>query len=402
LSSVEHDLFEGNDAFKTFYAMVDGVEVYDFESDAIMIRDGVLYSVVPEGYVLVAYPPAKEDKEFTVAEGTIRIEFLATMGNQYLETVILPKSLLAIGNYAFYQCDNLKTVKFNSYYAPALEGTMTGSVVIIDKDTVGSYPNFDKLYQYDYYYHAGYKVDRLFYYYTFKGLVTTVDDLTYVIPENSEGYDSALYQAYFAPSEENTGITTGRYALAFINAAKKLPEVADRFDKALIEAAINAYNALVTRKDELAQVDTALVEHFMKVRSEYNVSVVENLINHLFDMDKSEYSFEKVKAARAALQALTADEQARVSNAATLSTKVEELAAAMGVEVDFTKTFAQHYPDEPTVTPPDDQEPDTDDNGSTVIVVIVCVSVVVLAAVAVVVLWLFKKKKKETVEEQAE
>jgi hypothetical protein len=226
--------------------------------------------------------------------------------------------------------------------------------------------------------------------------------LTYVIPENSEGYDSALYQAYFAPSEENTGITTGRYALAFINAAKKLPEVADRFDKALIEAAINAYNALVTRKDELAQVDTALVEHFMKVRSEYNVSVVENLINHLFDMDKSEYSFEKVKAARAALQALTADEQAGVSNAAVLSTKVEELTAAMGVEVDFTKTFAQHYPDEPTVTPPDDQEPDTDDNGSTVIVVIVCVSVVVLAAVAVVVVWLLKKKKKETVEEQAE
>ena len=279
---------------------------------------------------------------------------------------------------------------------------MTGGEIVISKDTIENYPNFDHLYRYDYYYHAGFEVEKIYYYYNFKGLVTTVDDLTYVIPENSEGYDSALYQAYFAPSEENTGVTTGRYALAFINAAKKLPEVADRFDKAVIEAAINAYNALVNRKDELAQVDAALIEHFQKVRSEYNVSVVENLINHLFDMDKSEYSFEKVKAARAALQALTADEQARVSNAATLSTKVEELAAAMGVEVDFTKTFAQHYPDEPTVTPPDEQEPDTDDNGSTVVIVIVCVSVVVLAAVAVVVVWLLKKKKKETVEEQAE
>lgn len=405
IKSISYDLFDGSEVFRAFYVTLEnGAKAYNFENDDVMIADGALYDITPEGYVLVVYPAAKADKEFRVADGTVRIEFMAALNNKNLETLILPESLTNIGNYAFYGCDNLKTVKFHSYYAPVLEGSMTGKTIEITPDTIGDYAGFDKLYRYDYYYIAQKEVIRAYYYANFVDVVTSTKacGLTYVIPENSEGYDSALYQAYFAPSEENTGVTTGRYALAFINAAKKLPEVADRFDKALIEAAINAYNALVTRKDELAQVDTALVEHFMKVRSEYNVSVVENLINHLFDMDKSEYSFEKVKAARAALQALTADEQARVSNAAVLSTKVEELTAAMGVEVDFTKTFAQHYPDEPTVTPPDDQEPDTDDNGSTVIVVIVCVSVVVLAAVAVVVLWLLKKKKKETVEDQAE
>ncbi|MBE6621072.1 MAG: hypothetical protein E7625_06910 [Ruminococcaceae bacterium] len=410
IKKISYDLFDSNQVFRAFYVTLeDGTKSYNFENEDVMICDGVLYDVTPEGYVMTVYPAAKQDKEFHVADGTVRIDFMAALNNKNLETLVLPESLAYIGNYAFYGCENLKTVKFHSYYAPVLEGTMTGKEIDINAETIGDYAGFDKLYRYDYYYAAQQQVIRAFYYANFVDIVTSTkaSGLTFVVPESSEGYDSALYLAYFTPSEENTGATTGRYALAFINAAKKLPEVADRFDKALIDAAINAYNALANRKDELAQVDTALVEHFMKVRSEYNISVAENLINHLFDMYSNEYSFEKVKEARAALLALTAEEQARVSNASVLTTKMEELAAAMGVEFDFTKTFAQHFPDEPVVTPPDDPTtPEPDNTGK--IIVIVAVSVVVLAAVAVTLVWLLKNKKKEekkeevTVEDEAQ
>ena len=145
------------------------------------------------------------------------------------------------------------------------------------------------------------------------------------------------------------------------------------------------------KADELASVDVALINHFKKVRAEYNISVVENKIARLFDMAKNEFSFERLKDARASFQALTADEQARVTNAAVLDTKLEELTVAMGVEVDFTKTFAEHFPDEPGVTPPVITEPQP--NNTLTIVLIVSGAVVAAAAIAVAILVFIKRKR---------
>ena len=75
--------------------------------------------------------------------------------------------------------------------------------------------------------------------------------MTAIIPATSEGYDSLVYNAYFTFSdEENSGNPAGKYALAFMEAVYRLPESVDRFDNLLVEAAINAYNALEGHAEE--------------------------------------------------------------------------------------------------------------------------------------------------------
>ena len=397
LEKIETSVFEGCESFTTFYATVDGEEVDTATFANMMIKEGVLYAVMPKGYVLVSYPAAKTATTFTVADGTVRIGFGAAYGNTYLEKVILPGSVGYIGDGAFNKCENLKTVVFQSYYAPVLEGTMTGETFEITSDVIEDYPGFDKLYKYNYYYMKDGVASPLYLYHNFAGIVTGKDavGLTYVIPEKSSGYDSVLYKAFFTASEgENSGIVTGPYALAFINAVKKLPAVVDRFNKALVDAAIGAYNALERHEDELAQVDTALIERFHAACSEYNISVVENKINHLFDMYNSEYSFELVKDARASYLALTEEEKKQVDNAATLDEKIAELATAMGKELDFSISYADHFkveePDDPGVTPPVvEPKPAVDP----IVIVVIAVAAVLLIGAGVVTVILLKKKK---------
>jgi hypothetical protein len=207
-----------------------------------------------------------------------------------------------------------------------------------------------------------------------------------------------LYKAYFNPSDENSGVTVGKFAIAFINAVKKLPAQVDRFAKPLVDDAITAYNALVEHQDELDMVDKALLDRFHEARKACNVSVVVNKINHLFDMDNSEYCFNIVKDARASFNALTDEEKALVGNADVLTQKIEALIAAMNVEVDFEKTYADHFPEQtnpeipPVVTPPDDDD-DKPVIELWIILVIVGAAVVVIGAVCAVVIAVGKKKK---------
>lgn len=185
----------------------------------------------------------------------------------------------------------------------------------------------------------------------------------------------------------------GPYAVAFVDAVNKLPTVADRFDEELIVAAINAYNALEGRSD-IEFIDEALIERFLKARSEYNVSVVENKIAHLFDMDNSKYSFDKVKDARAAYLALTEKERAMVSNAMVLENKISDLSAIMGVNPDFSIDYEAHFPDAPDA-PDDPADPGSQgkDSSTLVIVIIISASVLVAASAAFAVVLFLKKKK---------
>ena len=209
----------------------------------------------------------------------------------------------------------------------------------------------------------------------------------------------------------------GSYAITFVDAVNKLPEVATRFDGAVVSAAIDAYNALVERADELAFVDEALVEKFNQARSEYYVDVAEGLIAKLFGMYNNEYCFNLVKEARASYLALSDEEQALVSNGAILAEKITALTAAMGVEPDFTKTYSSHFAtDEPVVDNPGENDPtDDNNNGGTLTIILIVVGAVVVLAGAAVALALVKKNKatvateagdteavEETVEETAE
>jgi len=409
LTTVGSGAFSEMESFRTFYIMKDGEKVYDASLTNVILSNGILYLNGKNGYTLACYPAAKTDKEYTLLDGTFRIEFGAAMGNSYLEKVTLPESLRYIGDSAFFACDALKTVVFKSYYAPVLEGTMTGNIEELTPENKHEFPGFDELYGFDYYFdRAGEgKLSNFYYYKTFVGLIGSAEaqGLTYVIPENSEGYDSKMYKAFFESSEENSGKAMGPYAIAFIEAVGKLPAVVDRFDRLLIEAAINAYNALENQPDDMAYVDSATVEAYRSARSAFYIDVAEDLLAHIFDIDNSEYSFNLLKDAKAAFDTLTDAEKEQVENASVLDTKLAELSSAMGVTPDFSKTYLENLP-EPPVGPGEDENPGEGDKPGEgeppvggddepkefpiAVVIIIIVAVLGAAAVAFVVL---KKKK---------
>lgn len=400
LNHVGSAAFEGCDKLVAFYTVVDGQKVYSKEYDGVMIKDDVLYTVINNGYMLSVYPMAKVGEEFIVADETVKIDYAAVNGNKNLKRVVLPEALRFIGNYAFYGCTNLDTVVFKSYYAPVLEGNM-GEVIEITPDNASNYPGFDKLYKYDYYYKYEGTVLSIYYYQNFVDVIssTGAGNLTYVIPKNSSGYDSKLYKAYFLDSEnEDAGDVTGPYAWAFIDAVNALPNrEIDRFDEKLIGAAVNAYNQLMGKAEEKALVEAAYFEKFAIARSQYNVSVVENKLNHLFDMDNSKYSYDLVKEARALYNALTDAERAELSNGAVLEDKIAALATAMGKTLDFSKTYEEYFPAQNTPTePPVDDTTDGNGGKTWVIILIVSASVVGVAAVCVAVFVFLNSKKKRT------
>ena len=393
LKSIGYSVFEGCENFVAFYATVNGEKVYTYEFDGVIINDGAVYIKSPTGYVLTCYPTAKTDTTLTVIPGTVKINFGAAIGNEHLETVILPESLKYIGNFAFYKCSNLKYVVFNSYYAPTIEGTLTGDTIDINAENIADYPGYEKLYKYDFYYKLEKVVGTPLYYSNFVDVITSknASELTYIIPLNSSGYDSRIYSAYFKPSEtENSGTVTGPGILAFVEAVKKLPTDITRFDGALVSAAINAYNALSDA--EMANVDEAYINRFTEARRAYNASVVINRINHVFDMYNSEYAYNTLKSAVASYEALTAEEKALVTNASALETKKAELAEKMGKELDFNLSYADYFP-----ASEDNGNEGTDDTtnkgNAWVIVLIVIAGVAVLAAAAALTFVFIGKKK---------
>ena len=383
--------FEGCTDFTAFYTTVNGEKKYTYGGyEKFMLKEGVLYTSAPVGYILECYPIAKTGELFEVAEGTSRIAFGAAFGNKFLKRVVLPESLEFIGNMAFFECTALETVVFKSYYAPVLEGTMSGETINITPDTVKNYPKFDKLYKYDYYFRMENVVAYPVYYSTFLSDVASkrASELTYVIPKNSSGYDARIYNAYFDASEtEDAGTVTGPYAIAFMNAVEKLPDVLTRFDEALINEAINTYNALEGTVDA-DLVDKSYFDKFFEARVQFNVSVMENKINHLFDMDNSEYCYNLVKETVKSFEALSEEEQALVKNAATLDAKKADLAQKMGKTLDFTLEYKDYFP----VDDGSDDNNTTEDGNGWVVAVIIVASVAVLAAAAVAVFFILKKK----------
>ena len=390
LVSLGYSVFEGCESFVRFYVTVNGEKIDTYHGfDGVIIDGGVLYTKSANGYILTSYPTAKNNDTLEVLEGTVKIAFGAAIGNKYLETLILPESLKYIGNFAFYECESLKLVVFNSYYAPTIEGTLTGDTIDINGDNLADFPGFEELYKYDFYFKLEKVVGTPLYYSNFVDVISSknASGLVYVIPENSSGYDSRLYSAYFIPSEtENSGPATGPNVLGFVEAVENLPDVITRFDTEYIVSAINAYNALSAK--EMAEVDAAYIERYNSARNEYNACVVEYKISRVFDMYNSEYSYNTLKSVIASFEALSTEEKTLVSNASVLDTKKAELAEKMGKELDFTLSYADYFP----ASENDVQDEAPDGNNAWVIILIVGASVIALAAAAAVVLVLLKKK----------
>ena len=385
--------FYNSEKFEAFYTVDEnGNKLYSAEFDNFMIKEGVLYTNLEAGgYELTVYPIAKRDIEYVVADGTVLIDFAAATGNKYITKLVFPSSLESIGNLAFDGCEKLTTIVFNSYYAPTLIGSMSKADQI-NVDTVDNYPGFEDLYKYDFFWRSNNEVGMLYFYANFKDTIGSANaqGMTILIPDNCEGYDSMLYNAYFTVSEEETsGPTVGKYAIAFMNAVKKLPAVVDRFDNHVIEEAIGAYNALKGHSEELVFIDREMIERYNAACIQYNVSVAENKLAHLFDMDMTEYSFNLLKDARETYLALTEDERQLVSNAAVLDAKIAEMKTIYGKDIDFSLSYTENLPTDPGTNDPGDSEDGLD---GWVIAIIVAASALLGAGAAVTIIFIKKKR----------
>ncbi len=82
--------------------------------------------VLENGFLMNAektllYKYVGEESEVTVPEGIVKIESEAFVGNEAIESVVLPSTLKYIGDSAFYGCTSLKEVTFLSEKAPLLQ-----------------------------------------------------------------------------------------------------------------------------------------------------------------------------------------------------------------------------------------------------------------------------------------
>lgn len=388
LSKVDYLGFFGTTRLTEFYAEENGERILTKAYSTCLVDHGVLYLTLPNnGYYLAAYPMAKEDKVYSVIENTERIEYYACSNNPFLEEVDLPSSLKTIGNYAFYNLPKLKEVIFHSYFAPTLEGTMTDSNYA---PTAEDYKKFDKLYKYDYYYQtAGVVLNPLFYQ-NFGDAVGKNDNLTYVYPENSEGYDGLLYRVYFNDkldkegSRITSGITIGRYAYLFNEACKNIPAVVSWKDKQLLDDIEYYYNLLLKDSTELENASEDAIATFLRALEMRNASLAERQIQCLYDVDASKYSYDRIRAAYKAYSSLTEAEKILVSNSSVLLQKISDLETEFGQSIDFSKEYEAYTLKE-----------NSDGKNSTVWIIAICSTVGGLAlagALLTTVLLTVKKK----------
>lgn len=104
--------------------------------------DGVLYLISrvnasnpPYTHTLVKYPQNKKDITYTVPNNVRTIAKGAFQGNKYIDTIRIPSSVIYIGDNAFADCENLKTIEVytSSSSIQAVEED------IIEKEEIGRY-----------------------------------------------------------------------------------------------------------------------------------------------------------------------------------------------------------------------------------------------------------------------
>ncbi len=242
LEKIGEGSFGGCSSLAKYYYGTKSAKVEDGKiNDYAKLIGGALYVVLPSGHLeLNSIPAALDVKDFEVAEDTYRIEVYAGNANKNIEILRLPDSLKTIGNYAFYECNNLKVVEFRSFTAPSLEDEYNSTSQILETD-----PGYDQLHAFiDLF---GYEL----YYYNFIDLVGKKAPLGLIVPDSDEieGYDSLVYQVYFGGLEDaeiSEYQPMHKNMIIFVTNALKIEEIKRiaLTDEDLINDALTAYNAI--------------------------------------------------------------------------------------------------------------------------------------------------------------
>lgn len=242
---------------------INGIEVetiltsYEI-SDTVKVVDGALYSKVPNGWELIVYTGSNEE-DVKVIDDTVRITSMAFAGTD-VQMVTLPNTLEAIGHKAFYACDKLDTVVFTSFEAPALEEEYDSTYYdclenIPGVGDFGTYVDYDGneveivgmgLVPYYMWNVTSGMYTNVFYGANFVDYVGYVENkLVMVRPENGVNYDSYIMNQYFDLAIDGP-TAPDDITMAAIRAIKAIPEKVAYSDKALVEAARDAYNKIAT------------------------------------------------------------------------------------------------------------------------------------------------------------
>ena len=226
-------------------------ETYDI-SDSVKVIDGVLYQKVSSGWMLISYPMNKVAESYKVEEDTVKIGAYAFAGAT-LRDVELPVSLIAIGDKAFYECENLALVIFNSYNAPMLEEAydqnyltydnlpFTGSMQV-SADHVAVGLGISKYYMWN----ITSSFNNFYFGANFVDYIGHIENkLVMVKPANGQNYDSFIFSQYFSTIVDgnNAAMKDTLNVIAMINA---LPDNITLNDETAVVAARNAYEEIAT------------------------------------------------------------------------------------------------------------------------------------------------------------
>jgi hypothetical protein len=146
----------------------------------------------------------------------------------------------AIGNYAFYGYNKLKTVEFKSVVAPALESWYNSASDLVETD-----PGYELL-------HNQFELFGLeLYYYNFIDLVGKKAPISMVLPANEDikGYDSVVFEAYFGKVEDSVRsgyVAMEKNMIDFFAYVEKIAGVSviTLSHERLVNNALAAYNAM--------------------------------------------------------------------------------------------------------------------------------------------------------------
>ena len=191
-------------------------------------RDGVLYAKVNNGITLVQYPTAKADKEYTVENGTVRIEADAFVNVKNLEKVTIPAGVKSIGARAFYR-SSVKQYVFGGVEAPILDTMYVSANSFAANDILRTiFATTSNL-------ELG---SQVFYANFFDYVAKIVEErrlneagtrykaqpfgLKITYPENGVGYDNLIWSAFF-DDKELSAYAPADVTLRTINAIAAIP-----------------------------------------------------------------------------------------------------------------------------------------------------------------------------------
>ncbi len=230
---------------------------YDI-SNKVSVIDGSLYCKTVEGLELITYA-GTDHLNATVADNTVRITAMAFAGSD-IERIKMPYTTTSIGHKAFYACDKLEMVMFGSHTVPIFEEEFDPTYYdtlehIPGSGDYGTYTDYDGnevqiesmgLIPYFMWNVTGGMYSNVFYGANFVDYVGYVDSkIIMVHPVNGVGYDSYICDQYFDYRIEGPA-APDKVAVAAIKAIDKIPERVEYTDKALVEAAREAYNKVAT------------------------------------------------------------------------------------------------------------------------------------------------------------